>query len=171
MSMICPECKRKYKDNRKYCSNCGCKLEEEKPGGLSYLIGIIVVGYLAYSTSDKNTKNVNTEVQKEIEKQPTTAPEEVIQVKRGEDIKVIQDSWCKLEYSDIGICITVKNNSKTDKEYVKISVDLLDANGKLIKTASEDMNDLRAEKKWDFGIPAVKGVDSYRIKDISYKEY
>lgn len=171
MSMICPECKRKYKDNCKYCSNCGCKLEEEKPGGLSYLIGIIVVGYLAYSTSDKNTKNVNTEVQKEIEKQPTTAPEEVIQVKREEDIKVIQDSWCKLEYSDIGICITVKNNSKTDKEYVKISVDLLDANGKLIKTASEDMNDLRAEKKWDFGIPAVKGVDSYRIKDISYKEY
>lgn len=171
MSMICPECKRKYKDNCKYCSNCGCKLEEEKPGGLSYLIGIIVVGYLAYSTSDKNTKNVNTEVQKEIEKQPTTAPEEVIQVKRGEDIKVIQDSWCKLEYSDIGICITVKNNSKTDKEYVKISVDLLDANGKLIKTASEDMNDFRAEKKWDFGIPAVKGVDSYRIKDISYKEY
>ena len=171
MSMICPECKRKYKDNCKYCSNCGCKLEEEKPGGLSYLIGIIVVWYLAYSTSDKNTKNVNTEVQKEIEKQPTTAPEEVIQVKRGEDIKVIQDSWCKLEYSDIGICITVKNNSKTDKEYVKISVDLLDANGKLIKTASEDMNDLRAEKKWDFGIPAVKGVDSYRIKDISYKEY
>ena len=169
--MICPECKRKYKDNCKYCSNCGCKLEEEKPGGLSYLIVIIVVGYLAYSTSDKNTKNVNTEVQKEIEKQPTTAPEEVIQVKRGEDIKVIQDSWCKLEYSDIGICITVKNNSKTDKEYVKISVDLLDANGKLIKTASEDMNDLRAEKKWDFGIPAVKGVDSYRIKDISYKEY
>lgn len=171
MSMICPECKRKYKDNCKYCSNCGCKLEEEKPGGFSYLIGIIVVGYLAYSTSDKNTKNVNTEVQKEIEKQPTTAPEEVIQVKREEDIKVIQDSWCKLEYSDIGICITVKNNSKTDKEYVKISVDLLDANGKLIKTASEDMNDLRAEKKWDFGIPAVKGVDSYRIKDISYKEY
>lgn len=76
-----------------------------------------------------------------------------------------------MEYSDIGICITVKNNSKTDKEYVKISVDLLDANGKLIKTVSEDMNDLLSEKKWNFGIPSVKGADSYKIKDISYKEY
>lgn len=171
MSVICPECKRKFKYNCKYCPDCGCKMEEEKPGGLSYLIGIIFAGYLAYSTRDDNTKNVNTEVQKEIEKQPTTTAEEVIQVKSGEDVKVMQDSWCKLEYSDIGICITVKNNSKTDKECVKISVDLFDANGKLIKTVSEDMNDLRSEKKWNFGVPSVKGADSYKINDISYKEY
>lgn len=171
MSVICPECKRKFKYNCKYCPDCGCKMEEEKPGGLSYLIGIIFAGYLVYQTRGENTKDANTEVKKEVEKQPTTTVEDVIQLKSGEDVKVIQDSWCKLEYSDTGICITVINNSKTDKEYVKIVVDLYDKSGKLIKTISEDMNDLRAEKKWEFGLAAVKGTDSYKIKDINYKEY
>lgn len=172
MSMICTECKKKYDDDCKYCPSCGRRLEEEVTGGgIVGLIGLIVIIVFTYKNCSENMQDANTEVQKEIEKQPTTTTEEVMQLKSGEDVKVIQDSWCKLEYSDIGICITVKNNSKTDKEYVKISVDLLDANGKLIKTVSEDMNDLQSEKKWDFGIPSVKGADSYKIKDISYKEY
>jgi len=168
MSVKCPECKKKCNNDCSYCPNCGHKLEkeQEKLG----IIGLLFIIYFSYSTCSSNMNNVNTKAENENEK-PITKVEHVSNLKSGNDIKVLQDNWCKLEYSDTGICITVTNNSKTDKEYVKIILNLYDKNGKLLKVISDDMNDLKTGEKWKFGLPTMKDVASYKVKDINYKEY
>jgi len=171
--MTCKACGGEMAASAKTCPKCGAK--NKKPFykrvwlWVLIVIAVVAVGSTGGSdsstevNSDNGTNSATTDTNKNV-----VEKKEKFEVVNGvEGITVEQDMFSTY-FTGV-----VQNNTDKEYSYVQIEISLYDAEGALLGTALDNVNNLEANGKWKFKAMSFltseqnAEIASYKITDIT----
>lgn len=169
--IYCKTCGKEMAKNATVCPNCGAK---NKKNNVFSIIGIIfvvifAVGVIGGLTSDNsNSKgSVVDPAASYVELVEETASRG-LEVENGVDGITIEKEAYTWYFKG-----TVINNKTSDLSYAQVEINLYDADGALLGTAMDNVNNLKAGGKWKFKAMTLlsqdelKEVASWELGDVT----
>ena len=151
--MTCKACGGEIAASAKSCPKCGAKNKKPfyKKVWFWIVIVIVVVAVGSAGGSDNTTEvnsdngtNSTTSAVTDTNKKPVEKKEKFEVVDGVDGITVEQDMFTTY-FSGV-----VQNNTNKEYSYVQIEISLYDADGALLGTALDNVNNLEANGKWKF---------------------
>lgn len=168
----CKTCGNDIASSAKNCPSCGAKNKKPiyKKVWFWIIVLIVVAGAIGGGNSTSNTKtNQSTQVNDTSSIEDTKNEVENKEEKK-EDLEIVGDITDESDQFATYISGVIKNNTDKKYSYVQVTFNLYDADGNLIGTALDNVNNLEANGTWKFkamGISENGTVASYKISEIT----
>lgn len=153
----CKYCQSEIDKKAKICPNCRKKQNHTVRNIILGFIGFIFVCALILSNGD--TAQVSTD-------NDTNKTENSGSNVQQEKLSVIEHSTTKDDYCTY-IVGTIKNNTDKNYSYVQVEINLYDADGNLINSTLDNINNLEANGTWKFKAITTDEFSTYKIKDVT----
>lgn len=171
--MTCKACGGEIAASAKSCPKCGAK--NKKPFYKQVWFWIIIVIFViavgsaggSDSSTEVNSDNGASSATTDTNKKSVEKKEKFEVVDGVDGITVEQDMFATY-FSGV-----VQNNTNKEYSYVQIEISLYDADGALLGTALDNVNNLEANGKWKFRAMSMLTSDlnaeiaSWKITDIT----
>ena len=170
--MACKTCGEQIATSAKSCPKCGAKNKKPIYKKVWFWVAIVVIVIIiaassgAGGTSSTNSGN-NTASANDTNKNSGTKKEKFEIIDGVNGITVEQDMF-SLYFSGV-----IQNNTNKKYSYVQIEISLYDADGALLGTALDNVNNLEANGKWKFKATSflssdlVEEVASWKVTEIT----
>lgn len=157
----CKHCQSEIDAKAKVCPNCGRRQSSKK--GIIIVIIVIILVVVGFSGGNSSSSEEHDETISS-KKNSTT-----------EKFTLLDDYNGYAGDYNIGYYIEgyVQNNTDKEYSYVSIEFNLYDADGVLIGTAMDNVNNLEANGKWKFKASSLTtseetaSIASYKLKEIT----
>lgn len=150
MSMkICKDCGTEVSKSAEKCPKCGRKMKRK---WLGIVLGLIIV-LIGICALVQDTDTV-----------PASAQGENNAVQ--EKLSIIEHKTEKDGYFTY-ITGTIKNNTNKNYTYVQVEINLYDAQGNLINSTLDNINNLEPNGTWKFKAMTTNEFTTYKIKDVT----
>ena len=84
------------------------------------------------------------------------------------NLEIIEHHPCTEDFGVRMVCGTIINNTNRTMGYAQIEINLYDAEGSLVDSTLDNINNLEPNSKWKFKAPILEdSVTNYKIKDVS----
>ena len=156
---ICKYCKSEIEKGAKICPNCNKKQSHLTRNIIIAVVVVIVLLAMASGNNNNNTTPVSN----------NNSNEGVNNVNNN----VEQEKFTVTEHSTTNdgywtyVVGTVKNNTNKNYSYVQIEISLYDAEGNLIGSALDNINNFEPNGTWKFKAMATEDFSTYKIKDVT----
>ena len=164
----CKYCQSEIDKKAKVCPNCRKKQNHTVRNVVLGFIGFIIVCALILGGGDTTTvsnNNVSTNTGNESSNVSTNNSVQNNNAKQ-EKFTVIEHSTSNDGYWTY-IVGTIKNNTNKNYSYVQIEINLYDAEGNLVNSTLDNINNLEANGTWKFKAITTDDFSTYKIKDVT----
>lgn len=152
----CKYCQSEIDKQAKICPNCRKKQNHTVRNIVLGFIGFIFVCSLILNSSDTTPVSTNNSINNSGQITNT----------QQEKFSVIEHSTSKDGYWTY-IIGTIKNNTNKDYSYVQVEINLYDAEGNLVNSTLDNINNLEANGTWKFKAITTDDFSTYKIKDVT----
>lgn len=143
---LCKYCKTEIPYDAKVCPNC------RKKQGMNLILKIVIVivalavigGVIGGTSSESSSSNSASDSNSSLNSIESIASNGLELVGGVESVEIEKDAFSWYFKG------TVVNNKKKDLSYCQIEINLYDADGALLGTAVDNVNNLKAGGKWKF---------------------
>lgn len=166
----CKTCGADIAANAKTCPSCGAK--NKKPFYTKWwfwvIVALIVFGAIG-SQGNSNSQNVVGNMQTG-ETSSTNTGTNTVQEEKKDNLELVGEVSDESDEFATYLTGVVKNNTQKDYSYVQITFNLYDADGNIVGTAIDNINNLEAGGTWKFkamGIGESGTPASYKLSEIT----
>lgn len=153
----CRYCQIEIDKNAKICPNCKKKQNHTVRNMVLVFIGFIFVCALILNSSDTTPiSNSNT----------NNSTQNTGKNTQQEKLSVIEHSTSNDGYWTY-IVGTIKNNTNKNYSYVQVEINLYDADGNLVNSTFDNINNLEANGTWKFKAITTDDFSTYKIKGVT----
>ena len=165
----CPVCGAEIASNAKACPSCGAK--QKRPFYKKWWFWVVIVLLIGSAGGGGTGNGAKTEsgsvssVQRETQTEmPAPEPEP-----KAEKYEIIGDVVMERDMFSTTLTGVLKNNSGRDYNYLQISFNMYDADGNLIDTAFDNINNLSDGGTWKFKAIGLSSDNaaSWELEDIT----
>lgn len=153
----CKYCKSEMDLQAKVCPNCRRKQSNVTRNIILGVVGFILFWAFVLTITDSSPVSNNNNTNNSGQNANTNTQQE--------KFSVIEHSTKNDEYWTY-IIGTIKNNTNKNYSYVQIEINLYDADGNLVDSTFDNVNNLEANGTWKFEAMATNEFTTYKIKDI-----
>ena len=154
----CKYCQSDIDSNAKVCPNC-----RKKQGikGWQIALIVIVVIVVVFGLGSEN----------EIE--PVSSTNTTSNTGENRSVTATQEKFTVVDHSTSNdgywtyVVGTIKNNTNKNYSYVQVEINLYDAEGNLVGSTLDNINNLEANGTWKFKAMATSEFSTYKVKDVT----
>lgn len=181
----CKYCQTEIDKQAKICPNCKKKQSHTARNVILGIIAFIILCAMILSGDSENTTQVstnntnNTTSSTEQNNTPSvstnnTASSTEENNNKGTNTTTKQEKLSVVDHSTTNdgywtyIVGTVKNNTNRNYSYVQVEINLYDADGNLVNSTLDNINNLEANGTWKFkALVTDKDFATYKIKEVT----
>lgn len=163
----CPVCGAEIASNAKACPSCGAK--QKRPFYKKWWFWVVIVLLIGSAGGGGTGNGAKTESGSVSSVQRETQTEMPAPEPKAEKYEIIGDVVMERDMFSTTLTGVLKNNSGRDYNYLQISFNMYDADGNLIDTAFDNINNLSDGGTWKFKAIGLSSDNaaSWELEDIT----
>ena len=152
----CKYCQSEIDKQAKICPNCRKKQNNTTRNIVLGIISFIFFWAFVLTVTDTTPVSTNNSINNSGQITST----------QQENFSIIEHSTSNDGYWTY-IVGTIKNNTNKDYSYVQVEINLYDAEGNLVNSTLDNINNLEANGTWKFKAITTDDFSTYKIKDVT----